>query len=174
MNYNVLLKIVASVFFLSFSVYGTDTVSTVNIEQKRYECSLYGNLSTIGSNIYFESDIGAGFNFLDNLNISLTLNLQYRNYSFVTNEFISFGGKIDLKKHKIRAGITGGLYTQRTGSFSDAVPCGGIELLYAYKISDNVSLCLKERVVRFSESDHKITASSTLIGFVISFYNVLR
>jgi hypothetical protein len=167
-----LFKAVGLIIIILSAAYSSDTTSNVNFYNKRFECSLYGNISTISSNVYIQSDISSGLNFLKYMNSTITFNLQYRNYSLMTNEFISLNGSINLKKHRLCSGITCGLYTQRTGSYSDAVPCSGIELLYAYRLSDNASLCLKERIVRFSESNHKTTASSTLLGFCFSFHNV--
>lgn len=146
----------------------SSTVSAMKMERV-LEMSVFCNMSTIGSNYNVQSDICAGVNLPGNLNSTISFSTQYRNNSLVTNELLSFGGTLNFKKQLIRTSLTIGMHTQRIGSYRDIVPCSGIEVLYAYKISEMVSLRIKERVSRFSETDHKITETSTFAGIALSF-----
>lgn len=138
-------------------------------EGKMFECSLYANMSSIDKNIYFQTDIGSGVNFLNYFNSTLTINIQHRNYSTVTNDFISFSGGVDFKKNEVRIGIVGGLYTLSFSGYRNAIPCGGGEIIYAYNIINGISVRFKERVVVYSEENNPTVGTSSFIGLCFAF-----
>jgi hypothetical protein len=138
-------------------------------EGKMFEFSLYANMTTIEKNVYLQTDFGAGINFLNHFNSTLTINIQHRNYSTVTNDFISFSGGVDFNKNEIRIGLIGGFYTLSFSGYHNAVPCGGGEIIYAYNIFNGISLRFKERVVVYSEENNSTVGTSSFIGFCFAF-----
>lgn len=152
---------------LPFPMHGNEITKLSN--GKRFEISLYGNMSTIANSIIAQSDIGCGINIGKYLNTSLTINLQYRNYMLLTNDFLSISGGIVFNKNEFRTGFVCGLYTVWFSGYRKVFQSGGVELIYVFNILEGVSLRLKERVLRYSEDHYSTIATSTLLGFCIAF-----
>jgi hypothetical protein len=138
-------------------------------EGKMFECSLYGNMTSIDNNIYLQTDIGLGVNFMNYCNSTATVNIQYRNYSTITNDFITISGGAVFRKNEVRIGLVGGLYTLSFSGYRDVILCGGGELIYAYNITSGVSFRLKERIVMYSEENNSTVGTSSFIGFCFAF-----
>src|SRR4051794_21649062 len=77
----------------------------------RYEVSGYLNLASYGENVAMQSDLGIGLQVFRHVSLEVTSDINYRNYSLVTNEYLSaaLGGRIG--KHGLRAGAVAGIYT---------------------------------------------------------------
>ena len=133
-------------------------------EGKRFEGSLYGNMTSISNNFHLQTDIGFGINFLKYFNSTVTANIQYRNYCIVTNDFLSFSSGVVFRKNEFRAGLVGGLYTLAFSGYRDVLPCGGGELIYAYNVGNGLSVRLKERIVMYSEENNLTFATATVLG----------
>jgi hypothetical protein len=124
-----------------------------------------------GKNISSQVDIGGGVNIMDFLNISITVDGGYRNYSIVTNDYISLSLGKAINKNELRIGANAGFYTLWFTGYNVSIPSYGAECIYSYYLTPNFCLRLKERVSVFVDNSNCLYSSSILLGFCFSFIN---
>ena len=163
---NIIFKVFGICLFSAHFIQAKDRLQLA--EGKRFEGSLYGNMTTINNNVYLQTDIGIGINFLNYLNSTVTANIQYRNYSTVTNDFLSLSSGVVLRKNEFRVGLVGGLYTLAFSGYRDILLCGGGEIIYAYNVANGLSIRIKNRLVIYSEEKKLTFATSTFLGFCVA------
>jgi hypothetical protein len=138
---------------------------------KRFEVSGYVSMASLGKNIYLQADITGGINLLRFLNFSIGSSLGYRNYSFTTLDFLSVSVGKSVNNSEFRVGGIAGLYTLRFSGYQSTMFSAGGEILYAYNVSPNLSIRMKERIYTINELQHNVLSTSTFAGLCYSFGN---
>lgn len=154
---------------ISFAgIYATDVQLTDN-PYKRYDLALYGSFTTIGKNINLQCELDGGYRFLNHCVLSLSFNVQRRNGLLSSNDFITFSGVTQVRQILLKGGITGGIYTIRSGNYREISPAAGAEIVVAYLLNKHLSIRLKERAVALFVDHNRVMSTSTLLGFGILF-----
>jgi hypothetical protein len=141
----------------------TDTLS------KRYELSLYGTMNSWANNLSAELDATFGWNLSSRVNLGLSLDGGFRNNALMNKELLSISFRQIIQRHEFRLGATGGIDSRLYGNWSTTIPAVGGELSYAYRLSPQVSLCVKERVLDCFEAGNPVVATVFLAGFCFCF-----
>jgi len=136
---------------------------------KRFETTGYFSMFSYGKNISLQTEISGGINFFDYMNISVTANAGYRNYSLETNDYLSASIGRSLGDHEVRLGLIGGIYTLWFSGYQATIPCLGGEALYSFTINPGLSVRIKERICNFSDNHHNLISTSTLVGLCFAF-----
>jgi hypothetical protein len=130
---------------------------------------VYGSLTTTGKNIVFQCELDGGYRFLTHCAASLSFDLQRRNGLLCTSDFLTVSGITQFNQVLLKAGITGGIYTIRSGEYRDISPSAGGELVIAYLLTEHLSIRIKERIVLQFMDNNRVVATNSLLGFGLLF-----
>ncbi len=158
-----------ALLLISFAGINATDVQLTGNPYKRYDLAVYGSFTTIGRNVNLQCELDGGYRFLNHCALSLSFNIQRRNGLLCSNDFITFSGVTQVRQLLLKGGITGGIYTIRSGNFREISPAAGAELVAAYILNKHLSIRLKERAVALFVDDNRVMSTSTLLGFGILF-----
>jgi hypothetical protein len=134
----------------------------------RFDASVYGSVETVGKNVYAQTDMSIGYSFCGYGILSFATNVKYRNSFLTTSEYLCIGVGGSVGKNEGRIGVTGGCQTYLLSDYGSVIPLVGGELLYAWFISDHISLRIKERISLLA-AEVRTLSTSTFFGLGISF-----
>jgi hypothetical protein len=126
---------------------------------------VYGSLATTGKNVQFQCELDGGYRFLNHCVASFSLDLQRRNGLLCSSDFLTFSGITRFNQVQLKAGVTGGIYTIRSGEYRDISPATGVEFVIAYLLTEHISLRFKERIAIQYMDNNRIAATNSLLGF---------
>jgi hypothetical protein len=161
-------QIARLVLLFCITIYPDDSTN-VTVTYKRFDINVYGSLSTTGKNVLFQCELDGGYRFLNHCAASLSFDIQRRNGLLCSSDFLTVSGITQFNHVLLKAGVTGGIYTIRSGGYRDISPATGAELVVAYLLSEHISLRFKERLAAQYMDNNRVFSTNSLLGFGIFF-----
>ncbi len=167
-HFSIRWQIVLLLLLSASTIYPED-FTNVNTVSKRFDINVYGSLSTTGKNVLFQCELDGGYRFLNYCAASLSFDLQRRNGLLCSSDFLTVSGITRFKPVLLKAGVTGGIYTIRSGQYRDISPAAGVEFVVAYLLTEHISIRFKERIAVQYMDYNRVTATNSLLGFGLLF-----
>lgn len=161
-------QIVVLLLLSASTIYPDDSIN-VNTIYKRSDINVYGSLATTGKNVLFQCELDGGYRFFNHCAASLSFDIQRRNGLLCSSDFLTLSGITGFNKVLLKAGVTGGIYTIRSGEYRDISPAAGVEFVIAYLLTEHISIRLKERIALQYMDNNRVTATNSLLGFGLLF-----
>ncbi|HMA65245.1 MAG TPA: hypothetical protein VKO63_08605, partial [Chitinispirillaceae bacterium] len=86
-----------------------------------------------------------------------------------SSDFLTFSGITRVNHFLLKAGVTGGIYTIRSGEYRNITPAAGAEFVVAYLLTEHLSIRFKERIAAQYMDNNRVVATNSLLGFGLLF-----